>query len=70
MLETRFQLAWVVGALVPVVLQLGTRTGLTVLGVVFAVACAACLAGVSIEGSVARRVRNVVSGNRGRQVPS
>jgi MFS family permease len=68
--ETRFQLAWVVGALVPVVLQLDTRTGLTVLGVVFAVACAACVAGVSIEGSVARRIRRVVSRNRGRQVPS
>jgi predicted MFS family arabinose efflux permease len=58
--ETRFQLAWVVGALVPVVLQSSTRTGLTVLGAVFAVALAACLAGVSIEGSVARRLWSVL----------
>jgi predicted MFS family arabinose efflux permease len=54
--ETRFQLAWVVGALAPVVLQSGTRTGLTVLGAVFAVALAACLAGVSIEERLARRL--------------
>lgn len=68
--ETRFQLAWVVGALIPVVLQLGTRIGLTVLGVFFAVACAACAAGVSIEGSVARRVHTVVNRNRQGQAPS
>ena len=58
--ETRFQLAWVIGALVPVVLQSSTRTGLTVLGAAFAVALAACLAGVSIEGSLARRVRSLL----------
>jgi predicted MFS family arabinose efflux permease len=58
--ETRFQLAWVVGALVPVVLQSSTRAGLTVLGAVFAVALAACLAGVSIEGSLARRLWSVL----------
>jgi MFS family permease len=58
--ETRFQLAWVVGALVPVVFALGIRTGLTVLGVTFAVAFAAGMAGVSIESTVARRVRGVI----------
>jgi predicted MFS family arabinose efflux permease len=58
--ETRFQLAWVVGALVPVVLQPSTRTGLMVLGTVFAGALAAYLAGVSIEESLARGLRNVV----------
>ena len=58
--ETRFQLAWVVGALVPVVLQSSTRAGLTVLGAVFAVALAACLAGVSIEASLARRLWSVL----------
>jgi predicted MFS family arabinose efflux permease len=62
--ETRFQLAWVVGALVPVVLRSSMRTGLTVLGAVFAVALAACLAGVSIEGSVARGLWSVL-GRRG-----
>ena len=58
--ETRFQLAWVVGALVPVVFQSSTRAGLTVLGTVFAVALAACLAGVSIEASLARRLWSVL----------
>lgn len=59
--ETRFQLAWVVGALVPVVFSLGIRTGLTILGVIFAVAFAACVAGVSIETTVAHRVRAVIA---------
>jgi predicted MFS family arabinose efflux permease len=68
--ETRFQLAWVVGALVPVVLQLGTRRGLMVLGAVFAVAFVACVAGVSIEGSVGRRVRSTIGRGRRRQAPS
>lgn len=68
--ETRFQLAWVVGALVPVVLQLGTRTGLVVLGGFFAVAFVACAAGVSIESSVARRVRQAVARTRRGQAPS
>jgi type II secretory pathway component PulJ len=45
---------------VPVVLQASTRTGFTVLAVVFAVALAACLAGVSIEGSLARRLRGIL----------
>ena len=58
--ETRFQLAWVVGALVPVVLALGIRAGLIAIGVAFAVAFAACAAGVSIETSVARRLRGVI----------
>jgi hypothetical protein len=49
-----------VGALVPVVLQSSTRTGLTVLGAVFAVALAACLSGVSIEAILARRLWNVL----------
>ncbi|HEX6418220.1 MAG TPA: MFS transporter [Acidimicrobiales bacterium] len=64
--ETRFQLAWVVGALVPVVFPLGVRTGLAVLGVAFAVAFGAAVAGVSIESSVARRVRRAVDRRRGR----
>jgi len=67
--ETRFQLAWVVGALVPVVLQSSTRTGLTVLGVVFAVALAACLAGVSIEGSLARRLGGLLGRPRKTRAP-
>lgn len=57
--ETRFQLAWVVGALIPVVLSLSARIGLAVLGVVFAVAFVASLVGVSIEGSLARRLRRL-----------
>jgi hypothetical protein len=68
--ETRFQLAWVVGALVPVVSQSNTRAGLTVLGVVFAVALATCLAGVSIEGSLARHLRNLVARRGKYQAPS
>lgn len=55
--ETRFQLAWVVGALVPVVLSLETQIGLLVLGVAFTVALAACLAGVSIENRLVEGVR-------------
>lgn len=57
--ETRFQLAWVAGALIPVVVALGTRTGLILLGAVFAVALVAFLAGVSIESRVADAFRNV-----------
>jgi predicted MFS family arabinose efflux permease len=68
--ETRFQLAWVVGALVPVVLQSSTRAGLTVLGAVFAVALAACLAGVSIEGSLGRRLRNLFDRRGKAEAPS
>ena len=44
--ETRFQLAWVIGAIVPVVLQLSTQLGLVVLGVAFAAAFAAYVSGV------------------------
>lgn len=58
--ETRFQLAWVVGALVPVVVPLGTRVGLVVLGGCFVVVLVAYLAGVSIENWVANTVRNLV----------
>jgi hypothetical protein len=64
--ETRFQLAWVIGALVPVVLHLGTRTGLVVLGVTFAAALAAYVAGVSIETGLGRTFRNVVRSRRAR----
>jgi MFS family permease len=56
--ETRFQLAWVIGALIPVAVALGARTGLIVLGVSFAAALAAYLAGVSIESRVAAFCRN------------
>lgn len=58
--ETRFQLAWVIGALVPVVIPLGTRIGLVVLGVAFVIVLVAYLAGVSIEAWVAHTVRNLV----------
>jgi hypothetical protein len=59
-----------VGALVPVVLQLGTRTGLVVLSAFFAVAFIACAAGVSIESSVARRIRHLVARTRQDQAAS
>ena len=62
--ETRFQLAWVVGALAAVVAQSSTRAGLTALGAVFMVALAACLAGVSIEGSLARPLRSLLDRRR------
>jgi hypothetical protein len=66
--ETRFQLAWVIGALIPVVLQLSTRTGLIVLSVAFAAALAAYVAGVSIETGVSRTVRGILA--RGRRARS
>ena len=66
--ETRFQLAWVIGALVPVVLRLGTRTGLALLGVTLAVVLTAYLAGVSIEGRLGRGLRRLV-GRPGRAPP-
>lgn len=55
--ETRFQLAWVVGALVPVGLSLDMGMGLLVLGVASTLALAACLAGVSIENRLVEGVR-------------
>ena len=66
--ETRFQLAWVIGALVPVILRLGTRAGLMGLGVFLAVVLSAYLAGVSIEGRLIRGVRRLVSSS-GRAPP-
>lgn len=68
--ETRFQLAWVVGALVPVGLELSTRLGLSVLGVILAVAFAACVAGVSIEAGAARGIRSLVGRRRRSEAPS
>lgn len=59
--ETRFQLAWVVGALVPVALSLDTRMGLVILGIVFSAALVACLAGVSVERRLAQGMRSAVS---------
>jgi predicted MFS family arabinose efflux permease len=67
--ETRFQLAWVVGALAAVVAQSSTRAGLTALGAVFMVALAACLAGVSIEGSLARPLRSLLDRRRDSRTP-
>lgn len=62
--ETRFQLAWVVGALVPVIWNLGTRAGLVMLGVAFAVVFAAYVAGVSIESGVNRTLRGILGRRR------
>lgn len=62
--ETRFQLAWVVGALVPVIWNLGTRAGLVMLGVAFAVVFAAYVAGVSIESGVNRTLRSILGRRR------
>jgi MFS family permease len=67
--ETRFQLAWIVGALVPVVLQMDTRAGLTALGVTLALAFTAYLAGVSVENRLSRGFRRVF-GRRGREPAS
>jgi hypothetical protein len=60
--ETRFQLAWVVGALAPVIVQVEVRTGLIVLGLVLAVALASFVAGVSIERKLAGSIRTVWTG--------
>jgi predicted MFS family arabinose efflux permease len=68
--ETRFQLAWVVGALVPVGLQLDMRAGFMALGALFAIALVACLAGVSIEGTVARRLRSLIDHRGEDRAPS
>ncbi|MGH9024640.1 MAG: hypothetical protein ACRDWD_00755 [Acidimicrobiia bacterium] len=57
--ETRFQLAWITGALVAVVLQLDTRAGLIALGVTLALALIAYLAGVSIENRLSRGFQRV-----------
>lgn len=62
--ETRFQLAWVVGALIPVIWNLGTRAGLVMLGVAFAVVFAAYVAGVSIESGVNRTLRGILGRRR------
>jgi hypothetical protein len=67
--ETRFQLAWVIGALVPVVLQLSTRAGLVVLGVAFAAALAAYVTGVSVETGVVRTVKGIVARRRRARSP-
>jgi Major Facilitator Superfamily len=65
--ETRFQLAWIVGALVPVVLQLETRTGLIALGSTLALVLVAYLAGVSIENRLNQGFRRIF-GRRGRSL--
>lgn len=57
--ETRFQLAWIVGALVPVVFPMDTRAGLVALGVTLTLALTAYLAGVSIENRMSRGFRRV-----------
>lgn len=57
--ETRFQLAWVVGALVPVVFNLPFRVGLLILGAALMLGLGACLAGVSWEDRLVRRVRRM-----------
>ncbi|MGH8986958.1 MAG: MFS transporter [Acidimicrobiia bacterium] len=67
--ETRFQLAWVIGALVPVVLQLGTRAGLIVLGVAFAAALVAFTTGVSIETGLSRTLRGIVARRKRERSP-
>lgn len=71
--ETRFQLAWVAGALIPAVFSLGFRLGLTMLGVVFIISLAACLTGVTLEDRLAqglRGVRGVVRRRSSRDEPA
>ncbi|HEX6312914.1 MAG TPA: MFS transporter [Acidimicrobiia bacterium] len=67
--ETRFQLAWVIGALVPVVLRLGTRAGLVVLGVTFAIALAAYVGGTSIEAGLTKPLRDLLARRRRARSP-
>jgi predicted MFS family arabinose efflux permease len=62
--ETRFQLAWVIGALIPVALNLPLRLGMTFMGVTLGISLAACLAGISLENKLAGRIRSAVRRNR------
>jgi hypothetical protein len=64
--ETRFQLAWIVGALLAVVLQLETSVGLTALGVTLTLVLVAYLAGVSIENRLNLGFRRIF-GRRARE---
>jgi hypothetical protein len=62
--ETRFQLGQVVGALIPVVFNLPFRLGLLILGGTLTLSLAACLAGVSWENRLARRMKSRLAGRR------
>jgi MFS family permease len=57
--ETRFQLAWVAGGLIPVVFSLPFRVGLVMLGVAFLFSLTAVLTGVTLEDRLARGLRTV-----------
>jgi hypothetical protein len=67
--ETRFQLAWVIGALVPVVFSLSTQAGLVILGIAFALALATYVGGVSIETDLRRRLGSIVPWRRRARSP-
>lgn len=55
--ETRFQVAWVAGAFIPVVVDLSLRAGLLGLVVVVTVATTAYLTGRDVTGAIRRRAR-------------
>lgn len=68
--ETRFQLASVVGGLIPVVFSLSFQVGLLLLSVAFLISLAACLTGVTLEDRLAKGMRTVVGWRGQRNVPN